>query len=162
MVKTDEELKSIAKERWSFKSDKTDEELKKVSKDLYNGLIFCDRQCPSSILTTFMVLTFMGPQSPKNPSDGSNKEDKRDNVIYDLVQRDEDQKLYEFEKEEYSKYLNEIGLIYEYLDTPNRSPMSVNGMPCFFSCRFLSKEETKKMFEYYEKYKSIRETADNF
>jgi len=53
-------------------------------------------------------------------------------------------------------------MIYEYWDSGQTSPMSVNGKPVFFSARFLNHEDTTKMFEYYEQYKSIRELADNF
>ena len=41
-------------------------------------------------------------------------------------------------------------------------PMAVNGKPTFFSGRFLNIEDTKKMFDYYNQYKEIREKADNF
>jgi hypothetical protein len=53
-------------------------------------------------------------------------------------------------------------MVYEYFDSGQTSPMSVNGKPVFFSARFLNQDDTKKMFEYYEQYKSIREQADNF
>jgi len=85
-----------------------------------------------------------------------------------LLQREKDQKDYEKALEEYpqeckdyEEYSKNIGFVYEYLGE-NTSPMSVNGKPVFFSARFLSKSDTKKMFEFYEQYKSIRETADNF
>lgn len=39
----------------------------------------------------------------------------------------------------------EIALIYEYMD--KAAPRSVNGMPIFFSCRTLTKDETEKVFE---------------
>ena len=34
--------------------------------------------------------------------------------------------------------------------------------PIFMSLRMLNKEDSQKVWEYYEKYKNIRETADNF
>ena len=49
-----------------------------------------------------------------------------------------------------------VSFIYEYLD--KASPRSINGMPVFFSCRTLTELETKKMFEYYEKFKQIADT----
>jgi hypothetical protein len=58
------------------------------------------------------------------------------------------------------KYINNIGLIYEYIS--NAGPMGINGKPIFMSCRFLTKEDTTKMFEYFDKYKEIRELADKF
>ena len=41
------------------------------------------------------------------------------------------------------------GLIYEYMD--KALPKSINGMPMFLSFRFLSIEETKKVFDFYTK-----------
>ena len=49
-----------------------------------------------------------------------------------------------------------VSFIYEYLS--KASPRSINGMPVFFSCRTLTELETKKMFEYYEKFKQIADT----
>jgi hypothetical protein len=46
-----------------------------------------------------------------------------------------------------------VDFIYEYLD--KAAPMAVNGMPTFMSCRILTKPETKKMFEYYNKFKEM-------
>ncbi len=60
-----------------------------------------------------------------------------------------------------TEYSKDIGLVYEYLDAFT-SPMAVNGKPVFFSARFLNREDTKKMFEFYEQYKVIREKADKF
>ena len=162
--KTDEELKSIAQSRWIFKANNTDEDLKKLAKDIYNGLVFTDRNCPNNndIQSVFMVLMLMGPKSPTSPSEDKDTQGKRDNLIYDLIQREEDQKIYEYEEVFYKEYLGKVGMVYEYLDSKNMSPMSVNGLPCFFSCRFLSKEDTDKMLEFYKQYREIRETADNF
>lgn len=49
-----------------------------------------------------------------------------------------------------------VNFIYEYMN--KASPRAVNGMPIFFSCRILTESETKKMFEYYEKFKQIADT----
>ena len=153
---------------------KTDEELKQIAKDLYNNKIFCDRHLSQydRIESHFMVILFMGPKKPEPPtypSDDSNLQGSRDNKLYDLVQRESDQKEYEkklteypYELEYYNEYLKNIGMVYEYLDVGKNSPMCVNGKPVFFSSRFLNVEDTKKMFEYFEQYKSIREQADNF
>jgi|ERR1035437_5923771 hypothetical protein len=149
-----------------------DEDLKQIAKDLYNGLIYCDRQCkPHEISQRFMVLLFMGPQSPtapKYPSEDKDLQGKRDNVLYDLVEREADQKkyeedveLYKIEKKNYQeKYLPSIGFIYEFLSASG--PMGLNGGPVFMSARFLNKDDSTKMFGYYEQYKEIREKADNF
>lgn len=160
------------KNKWSALPSKSDEDLKRIAKDIYNGLIFTDRHCGNSdVSMVFMVLMFMGPKSPekpKHPNDPTSLENSRDNAIYDVIQRDadqakweEDMKWYHKECEYYEKeQLNSIGLVYEYLS--EAGPMAVNGKPTFFSLRLLNKVDTEKMFEYYEQYKSIRETADNF
>lgn len=49
-----------------------------------------------------------------------------------------------------------IDFVYEYLD--KAGPRAINGMPMFMSCRILTKPETKKMFEYYEKFKAMADT----
>lgn len=153
---------------------KTEEDLKQIAKDLYNNKIFCDRYLSSHdrIESHFMVILFMRPQKPekpKYPSDDSNLQGSRDNKLYDLIQREADQKEYErklaeypFELEYYQEYLKNIGMVYEYYDSGQTSPMSVNGKPVFFSARFLNQEDAKKMFEYYEQYKEIRQKSDNF
>lgn len=159
------------KEKWGPVKSQPDEDLKKIAKDLYNGLIFCDRQCPNDIMSVFMVLLFMGPrqpESPKHPNDPNSVQNSRDNALYDVLQRDADQAKYEEDMKWYKvecKYYEEvqlksIGLVYEYLS--ERGPMAVNGKPTFFSLRLLNHDDTKKMFEYYEQYKEIREKADNF
>jgi len=40
--------------------------------------------------------------------------------------------------------------------------MAINGRPIFMSLRMLNQDDTKKMFDYYDQYKEIREKADNF
>lgn len=160
------------KNKWGALPSRKDEELKQIAKDLYNGLIFTDRHCKhTEISSVFMVLMFMGPkspESPKHPNESNSIENSRDNAIYDVIQRDADQlkyeedlKWYQLEREYFEKeQLNSIGLVYEYLS--EASPMAVNGKPTFFSLKLLNKADTEKMFTFYEKYKQIREKADNF
>lgn len=47
------------------------------------------------------------------------------------------------------------GLIYQYYD--EAGPRSVNGMPIFFSFRYLSKEKTARMFQFYEQFKQMKD-----
>ena len=156
---------------WGPIKSQTDDNLKQIAKDIYNGLIYTDRHSGSDTAMVFMVLMFMGPQPPKSPEYPNKKdsvENNRDNAIYDVLQRDADQKKYEEDRAWYEKeydYYQEhqvksIGLVYEYLD--KRGPTAINGKPTFFSLRLLNHDDTKKMFEYYEQYKEIREKADNF
>jgi hypothetical protein len=49
-----------------------------------------------------------------------------------------------------------VNFIYEYLD--KAGPRAINGMPMFMSCRVLVEPETKKMFEYYNKFKELADT----
>jgi len=163
--KTKEELKI----KWGPLTNNPLETIKQVAKDIFNGLIYTDRHCQNtSVESAFMVLLFMGPQyptEPQYPTDGANVAGNRDNALYDVLQREKDQAKFEIAKEEYEyahiifkEHLKSIGLIYEYLD--KAGPMSVNGQPNFFSCRFMNKEDAATMWEYYEKYKAIREEAD--
>jgi hypothetical protein len=160
------------KEKWGPIQSQPDDKLKQVAKDIYNGLVYTDRHCKGhEISQRFMVLMFMGPQSPTKPghqSDGNTKDGHRDNAIYDIIQHDEDMKKWEEDMKWHEvecKYYQEeqvtsIGMIYEYLS--EASPMGLNGGPIFMSLRMFNKEDSKKVWEYYEKYKEIREIADNF
>jgi len=46
-------------------------------------------------------------------------------------------------------YKDSLGCIYEY--NSEAGPRSVNGMPCFFSCRFLNKDQAQRAFAAIEK-----------
>ncbi len=144
------ELERKYKEKWSCK-DQSDDYLKKIAIDIYNNEIFCDRHISQSnlVASVFMPLIFMAPHSKKSDSTSEN----RDSIIYDLLEK-------EIEEKYYKEFIPKIGLIYEYLS--ERMSQSINGLPIFFSCRFLSQGDTKKMFEFYEKYKELRESIDNF
>ena len=143
------ELEEKYQKKWNSKSLR-DDKLKTIAKDLYNGDIYTDRHCMDHELTQrFMPLLFMGPGT--NSSDDTSE--KRDNLIYKLLEQ-------EIETKYYQEYVSNIGLVFEYLD--KRGPMALNGGPMFMSCRFLTRDDTKKMFEYYEKYKELRESVDNF
>ena len=140
---TDFELE--LKEKYKPVASLPDEDLKKFAKDIYNNLIFTDRHCKKSeISMRFMVLMFMGPSS---------KKDKREDSLYTILEMDMEEKAYK-------EYLSSIGMVYEYMS--QGGGVSINAGPTFMSCRFLNKEDTVKVWDYYEKYKEIRETADNF
>lgn len=51
-------------------------------------------------------------------------------------------------KEEAVKILNNCGLIFEYLSSS--TGIAINGNPTFFSFRYLNKDDTEKMFKYYD------------
>lgn len=48
-----------------------------------------------------------------------------------------------------SEEFGQIGMIYEYID--KAGPRSINGMPMFFSCNYLSRGDTEKVIAYHEK-----------
>jgi hypothetical protein len=48
---------------------------------------------------------------------------------------------------------DDVGLIYEYLD--KSSPVGINGKPMFFSFNYINKNDTLKVFDYYEKLKEM-------
>ena len=158
---------------WTLPS-KSDEDLKQIAKDIFNGLIFSDRHLSpyDRVESHFMALLFMGPKNPelpKYPSDDKDLQGQRDNKLYDLVQREADQKEYDrllaeypFQVEYYNEYIKDIGFVYEYLNSENTSPVGINGKPVFMSLRLLNKVDTEKMFGFYDTYKSIREKVDNF
>lgn len=58
-------------------------------------------------------------------------------------------------KDRTEEELKDIGIVYEYMSAAG--PMAHNGMPIFFSCRFLNVSEMKRMEAYYEKYKMLKE-----
>jgi hypothetical protein len=131
----------------SFKS-LTDDELKQIAKDIYNVDIYTDRHCQAHEITqSFMILMLMGPNGESSNDETSGKRDSK------ILEREIEQKYY-------NEYLNQIGLVYEYWD--KRSPMGINGKPIFMSCHFLSKEDTEKMFGFYETYIELRKNVDNF
>jgi hypothetical protein len=159
--------------KWKHASQ-TDEELKKVAIALYNNEIFSNKHLDKndSLERHFMCMLFISPKKPVEPKEKSGENqstiDKRDNKIYDLLQFQKDYTEYEkamdeypFELEDYNEWLNNIGFIYEYYNE-NQSPMSINGKPVFFSMKLMCKEDTKRMFDFYKKYKEIREEADKF
>ena len=44
----------------------------------------------------------------------------------------------------------EIDMIYEYID--QAGPRSINGLPCFFSCKYLSKDNVNILNGFYQEY----------
>lgn len=50
---------------------------------------------------------------------------------------------------------DDVGMIFEYYNKACKT--AVNGYPIFSSCALLNKRDTKKVWEYYEKFKVARE-----
>lgn len=154
------------KEKWrAIERSKSDKELKQIAMDIYDGKIFCDRQCGRDVGMVFIPLMFMGPTAPTKPEVESSDDlvENRDKVA-DYFQEEEDlMNQYEKDLDEYEKefeyyienYAPSIGMVYEYIS--EAMPRSINGLPIFSSMEILNKEETEIMFEYFEKYKKIKE-----
>ena len=134
--------------------DYSDDKLKQIAKDLYHGLIFSDKHCnPSSgvdIAQVFMPLVLSDfYQMHYDPN--LNQQELRELKLERTINRDViDRKATEF--------LGNIGFIYEYMSAA--SPMGVNGYPTFFSMRFLHKDDTEKMLNFYDKYKGMMDRVD--
>lgn len=58
-----------------------------------------------------------------------------------------------FLSEKQREEMKNVGLIYEY--NSKAGPMGINGYPIFSSMNCLTKEETKKMIQYYEKFEKV-------
>jgi len=113
------------------KNIKTDEELKQIALDLYSGRIFCDRHISADVLKRDPHFIKM--------------------VFMTLCFMD-------------SKWLGRLrkekaNFFYEYWD--KAGPRGINGYPSFISMRYLKGEETKRMFEFYNKIKSGVDEALN-
>lgn len=51
--------------------------------------------------------------------------------------------------------LEDIGLIYEYLD--KAAPRCINGNPIFYSCRYLTVKETEIVNKHFSNYKKLKD-----
>lgn len=133
---------------WIF-PETSNEELKKIAKDISDGKIFCDRHCnPNmSISSIFMPILFMGIINWPT-------EDTRENKLIKIFLKDKEADY----KKRYEKWFKNIGFVYEYLS--EAGPLAINNYPMFFSCRFLSKEDTEKMLKYYDEYMKLKEEID--
>lgn len=77
----------------------TDDELKNIAKDLYNGKILTSLQVPDDLVNIiFMPIMFMGPKEPEYPKSKNSINDpiakERDNVLFDLLDKDDAIKKY--------------------------------------------------------------------
>ncbi len=139
----------ITFEKWiPLTRSKSDDELKTLAKELFNNAIFTDRHIrdSSDLRRIFMVLMFMGHRS----YDATTRQGKIERLLTEAAKDNYFLTLGKTEDEARKDYFSSIGLIYEYYD--KAMPMGINGYPIFGSCRFLSKEDTEKMFEFYDKY----------
>lgn len=162
----DLDLKDIKFQKWEW-TDVPNDKLKEIAKDIYNNKIFTSAHIRGNeIRSVFMGLMFLGgPDSDLiSINENDDKVLKRRKKLYNINMMIEREKYFNklgtTTNKAYEDWINNIGLVYEYYN--QAGPMSVNGYPTFFSMCLLNKQDAKKIWEYYEKYKEIREQADNF
>jgi len=135
-----------------YHNERTDDELKIIAKDLYNQKIFSSSHIPQHsthlINNIFMVMMFLSSKIDW-------KDDSRMNKLIHIFLSH----LEEDYVKRYDEYINDIGFLYEHLD--KAAPMGINGYPIFYSCGILSKKDTDRMFDFYEKYKELQENLEN-
>ena len=127
---------------WNYNS-KSDKELKEIAKDMYHNVIFSNMHIRPNdshlTMSIFMTFAMIGP--------GMHSDGERESAIDGVL-----------EEEFYNKWLENIGMIYEYME--KASPRGINGYPMFMSVNYLDKEDTKKVLEYYDKYKELQEKLE--
>ncbi len=104
----------------------------------------------SSLSNIFYKMNPRSYKRPKNHSDSYSLENKRDNLIYDLVERDKEEieferdfKYYSMEKKEYyNTVVPSIGFIYTF---KNQNLVL-----------YIKNEDCVKLIKYYNEYKAIR------
>jgi hypothetical protein len=153
--------------KWEWEN-LSDEILKGVAKDIYNQKIFTSNHLSEydNIGSVFMAFIFMG--GIENDLEKTYENDdivrKRQKKLYNLNMLIERDKYFEEKgttaQGAHDKWYSDIGIVYEYLS--EAGPMAINGKPTFLSMKLMNKEDSKKLWEFYEQYKEIRETADNF
>ena len=129
----------------------TDQELKELVRDVYDNKFFTSQQCSSNMVTmVFMPLMFLGSGPSQSPKTGNNKIDRKNKLIYI-----EEKLQHEKETPEREEFIKNIGMVYSSLS--DAAPRSINGYPIFFSMTIVSKEDTDKFLDMYQKYQKIRE-----
>lgn len=130
----------------------TDEELKQIAKDIYHDKIFTNRHIQRGqeylISSIFMVVLFMGHINW--PTDET-RESKLIRIFLEDLEVEHGKR--------YNKWINEVGLFYEYYS--DSSPCSINSYPTFISCRFLSKTDTDRMNKFYDIYVKMQNDLSN-
>ena len=128
----------------------TEQELKELVRNVYDGKVFTSLQCRHDWQSVFMVSLFLGSPPSQTSLTGNIKTDRRNKLEYMR-----DCEIYKQETPEREKYIDDIGMFYENIS--EAGPRSINGYPMFFSCKIVSKEDTKRFVEMYNKYIKMRE-----
>lgn len=145
---------------WDHKI-RTEEELKELVRDVYDCKIFTSLHCESHMVgSIFMASMFMGmpPTEPSFPKPvGNIRRDRKNKLLHidALEQWDKDMKDYEEDTTKREEFFNNIGMLYE--NHSKAGPMSINGYPIFMGCVIVSKHDTDRFIEMYNKYIKMRE-----
>ncbi len=138
----------------------SDDFLRKLVKDIDDGIVYTDKhavQANIDIASVFMILAFLFNNDEKKK--GDTESEKRKAKIYNILLEQEKTEYFKSigitEEKAKSNFIESIGMIYEYTDKSNA--VSINGQPCFFSCNFLSKEDSVRFWELYKEYINIKD-----
>jgi len=129
--------------KWSINTQ-SDDELNKLAHDIFDGKVYTDRHCLNidEISSRFIPLNSLkSSKSPKTLSE------KRDELLYEIMEKDIDDKYFD-------DFIGNIGLIYSYIN--QASPISFNKGPVFYECKFLTKEDTSKLFSFIKNFSEIK------
>jgi len=128
----------------------TNDELKELVKNVFDCKIFTSLQCSQSdLMMIFMPFIFLGSAPTIPDLTGKIKIDRKNKLNY-LDECTE----YKNNTHKREEYLRTIGMLYE--SYSQAGPRSVNGYPCFFSCKIISIEDTNRFKEMYGKYEEMR------
>lgn len=160
----------------SFKhTTRTDDELRQIAIDVYDCKAFTSLQCRGHEITScFPLLMFLlsPPSPPTKPQKKSSPDIKIErknklNQLDDVLQWEKDMEHYnkvtlpdwkKNEEPQIEAFVNDIGMVFEYYG--KEAPLAVNGKPMFWSCQFLSKEDTQRFIEIYQRYEQRRAEFD--
>jgi len=138
----------------------TTEELKEIVRGVYDGKYFTSLQCADEVITVFMPILFIGaepsvPRTPKVVEDIRKNRKNKLNHFRDLEQYEKDLQEWKDNTDIRNEFIDNIGMVYE--DISKAGPGSINGYPTFFSCKIVSREDTNKFIEMYNKYVKMRQ-----
>jgi hypothetical protein len=146
----------------------TDNELKTLVKDVYDAKVFTSlhiREFDVNMLgMVFLPAFFINtpPTEPRFPEPiGNIKTDRKNKLLHfdDLENWKKEMKEWEDSTDEREIFLKNIGMFYE--ENSKAGPRSINGYPIFYSCKIVSRSDTKKFLEMYRKYEELREKFEN-
>lgn len=142
----------------------TQEEMKILVKDVYDAKIFTSLHVRGYdmhlISMIFMPMVFIGasPTEPDFPTPvGNVRKDRKNKLLHLDALENWRKELKEWQDETpvRNAFIENIGMLYE--DNSQAGPRGINGYPIFMSCKIVSKEDTDRFIEMYNKYVKMRE-----